>query len=113
MINVTKTYLPPIEEYFSYLKKIWKTHQLTNNSPLVVELENKLKDFLGVKHIFFVTNGTIGLQMAIRVLDLEGEIITTPFSYVSTTSSIVWERCKPKFVDINPDSLCVNVDLIT
>lgn len=109
MISVTKTYLPPIQEYIGYLKKIWKGGgQLANHGPLVGELESKLKKYLGVKHLFFVTNGTTGLQIAIRALDLKGEIITTPFSYVASTSSIVWENCKPVFVDVDPETLCID-----
>lgn len=112
LINVTKTYLPPLEEYVGYLQRIWDTNQVTNNSPLVKELEAKLKEFLGVKHLFFVSNGTIALQIAIKALDLQGEIITTPFSYVATTSSIVWEGCRPVFVDIDAETLCLDPDLI-
>lgn len=112
MINVTKSFLPPFEEYAEYLKEIWDSHHLTNHGPLVTELEQKLKEYLGVKHLFFICNGTVALQIAIKALDLRGEIITTPFSYVATTSSIVWEGCQPVFVDIDPDSLCINPDLI-
>jgi len=111
-IYITKSYLPPLDEYVRYLQQIWETNQLTNNGALVRELEEKLKVFLGVKHIFFVSNGTIALQIAIKALDLAGEIITTPFSYVATTSSIVWEGCRPVFVDIDPNTLCLNPDLI-
>lgn len=112
MINVTKSFLPPIEEYIVYLEKIWASNQMTNNGPLVQELEAKLKDYLGVKHLFFVSNGTIALQIAIKALDLHGEIITTPFSYVATTSTIVWEGCQPVFVDIDPNTLCIDPNLI-
>jgi dTDP-4-amino-4,6-dideoxygalactose transaminase len=112
MINVTKTYLPPLEEYTRYLQGIWQRVHLTNHGPLVLELEQKLKEYLGVKHLFFVNNGTIALQIAIKALELRGEIITTPFSYVATTSSIVWEGCKPVFVDIHPASLCIDPTLI-
>ncbi|MCC6457188.1 MAG: DegT/DnrJ/EryC1/StrS family aminotransferase [Caldilineaceae bacterium] len=112
MINVTKTYLPPIERYVGYLQGIWERNYVTNNGPLVRELEEKLKAFLQVKHLFLVSNGTIALQIAIKALDLQGEIITTPFSYVATTSSIVWEGCHPIFVDIDPETLCLNADLI-
>lgn len=112
MIPVTKSYLPPIEDYIKYLKLIWESNQLTNNGQLVLELEQKLKDYLGVKHLFFVSNGTIALQIAIKALDLHGEVITTPFSYVATTSSIVWEGCHPVFVDIDSNTLCIDPDLI-
>ena len=112
MIPVTKSFLPPIEDYIKYLEKIWNSNQLTNNGPLVQELEAKLKEYLGVKHLFFVSNGTIALQIAIKALDLHGEIIMTPFSYVATTSSIVWEGCQPVFVDIDPHTLCIDPNLI-
>ncbi|WP_338815494.1 DegT/DnrJ/EryC1/StrS family aminotransferase (plasmid) [Bernardetia sp. Wsw4-3y2] len=112
MINVTKTYLPPLEEYQNYLKKIWDSAWLTNRGELVKELEQKLTSFLGVPNLLFVNNGTIALQIAIKALDLKGEIITTPFSYVATTSSIVWEGCEPIFVDIEKNTLCIDADLI-
>jgi len=108
MIPVTKSFLPPIDEYILYLKKIWDSNQLTNNGQLVRELEVRLKAYLGVKNLFFVNNGTIALQIAIKALDLHGEVITTPFSYVATTSSLVWEGCKPVFVDIDPITLCLD-----
>lgn len=108
MINVTKTYLPPLATYIMYLRRIWKSNQVTNNGPFVQELENKLKEYLGVKHLFFVSNGTIALQIAIRALGLKGEVITTPFSYVASTSALVWEHCKPVFVDIDPKTLCID-----
>ena len=105
MIPVTKPFLPPKEEYDAYLKDIWQRNWLTNNGPLVNELELKLKEYLGVPNLLYLNNGTIALQIAIKALGLRGEIITTPFSYVATTSSIVWEGCKPVFVDIDPATL--------
>ena len=112
MIPITKPFLPPKEEYQNYLDEIWERNWLTNNGPLVNNLELKLKDHLGVDHLLFVTNGTIAIQLAIKALDLKGEIITTPFSYVATTSSIVWENCHPVFVDIKKDTWNLNPDLI-
>jgi dTDP-4-amino-4,6-dideoxygalactose transaminase len=102
MIPVTKPFLPPVEEYERYLRDIWKRNWLTNNGPLVNDLELKLKNFLDVKHLLYVTNGTIAIQLAIKALGLHGQIITTPFSYVATTSSLVWEGCEPVFADIDP-----------
>jgi len=104
MINVTKTYLPPFEEYAELLKKVWDSHWITNNGPLVLELEQKLRGFLGVKHLFLVSNGTIAIQVAVKALGLTKEIITTPFSYVASTSAFMWEGCRPVFVDIDPDT---------
>ena len=111
-INVTRTFLPPLEDYLFYIQQIWDTNQLTNNGPLVNELEARLKEYLSVKHLFFVSNGTIALQIALKALDLRDEIITTPFSYVATTSSIVWEGCQPVFVDIDPQTLCIDPNQI-
>ncbi len=108
MIPVTKPFLPPIEDYKDYLDGIWSRKWLTNMGPLASKLEMELKNYLGIKHLLYVTNGTVALQLAIKALDLKGEIITTPFSFVATTSSIVWEGCIPKFVDIDPDTL--NID---
>lgn len=112
MIPVTKPFLPPQQIYQSYLEGIWKRQWLTNMGPLASDLELKLKKFLKVEHLLYVTNGTVALQMAIKALDLKGEIITTPFSFVATTSSIVWEGCMPVFVDINEQSLNIDADLI-
>lgn len=108
MIPVTKPFLPPKEEYFKYLEGIWERNWLTNNGPLVNDLELKLKDYLGLNHCLFVTNGTIAIQIALKALNITKEVITTPFSYVATTSSIVWEGCKPVFVDIDPETF--NID---
>ncbi len=108
MIPVTKPYLPPLGKYQQYIADIYQRQWLTNNGPLVNEFELRLKDYLELKSLLYVSNGTIALQIAIKALDLEGEIITTPFSYVATTSSIVWEGCNPVFVDIDEQTL--NID---
>lgn len=108
-INVTKAYLPPIEEYEEYVSRIWKNGWLTNQGPLLKEFEDKAAGYLGVSNFQFVSNGTIALQLALRALDItEGEVITSPFTYVATTSAILWERCTPVFVDIDPQSLCMD-----
>jgi dTDP-4-amino-4,6-dideoxygalactose transaminase len=112
MINVTKTYLPPLEEYVRYLEGIWERGWLTNHGVLTLELEQKLKEYLDVKHLYLVNNGTIALQIAIKALGLKDEIITTPFSYVATVSSIVWENCKPVFCDIIKDDFTIDVNKI-
>ena len=101
IIHVTQPYLPPFEDYIALIKKAWEKKWLTNHGPLVQELEQKIKEFLGVKNFIFVSNGTIALQIAIKALELKNEIITTPFSYVATTNSILWEGCTPVFADIN------------
>ena len=108
-INVTKPYLPPKSEYQQQVSEIFDNCILTNQGPKVLELENRLKDYLKVKNFHYVTNGTIALQLALKALEIDGgEIITTPFSYVATTSSILWERCKPVFVDIETDNFTID-----
>jgi len=104
MIPVTKPFLPPEKEFKVYVKSIWERQWLTNNGPLVNTLELKLKEYLGLDHMLYVSNGTMALQLAIKALNLTGEIITTPFSFVATTSTIVWQGCKPIFVDIDADT---------
>jgi len=108
MITVTKTFLPPQDEYNGILKNAWDIGWITNRGGLVQELETKLKEYLKVPNIIAMTNGTLPLQIAIKSLGLTGEIITTPFSYVATTSSIVWEGCTPVFVDIHPEYLTID-----
>ncbi len=96
-----------MEEYIGYLEGIWARGQVTNHGPLVLELEQRLQAMLQAKHVILVANGTIALQIAIRALEIKGAAITTPFSYVATTSSLVWEGCRVIFADIDPDSLCI------
>lgn len=108
MINVTKTFTAPLEEYTSLLQEIWDTGWMTNRGKFVNKLEDGINDLLGTKHVIAMTNGTLPIQIAIKALNLTGEIITTPFSYVATTSSIVWEGCKPVFVDIHPEYLTID-----
>jgi dTDP-4-amino-4,6-dideoxygalactose transaminase len=112
MINVTRPFLPTQSEYEEKLTGIWNRNWLTNNGPLVNELELQLKQFLDIDHLLYVTNGTIALQMAIEALDLQGEVITTPFSYIATTSSIIWQGCEPVFADIDPESLNIDPEQI-
>lgn len=108
-INVTKSFMPPIEEYEKYLDKIWDCGQLTNQGPLLAEFEEEAKNYLGLDNFNFVANGMLALQIALQALNItDGEVITTPFSYVATTSSILWQRCKPVFVDIEPDTFCID-----
>jgi dTDP-4-amino-4,6-dideoxygalactose transaminase len=112
MIPVTKTYIPSLKGYSSYLKKIWQAGQLTNNGSLSRQLANDIASFLGIANLELVSNGTLAIQLAIKALNLQGEIITTPYSYVATTNSILWEGCEPVFVDIEPENFCINPDLI-
>jgi len=110
MINVTKTFLPDFDEYTTILKRAWDRGWITNNGELVRELEEKLKEFLGVSNLLFCNNGTIVLQMALKALNITGEVLTTPFSYVATTTAILWENCTPVFVDINRRNFGVDVE---
>ena len=112
MIPVTKPFLPALDQYKAYVEDVWKRNWLTNNGPLVSELEEKLRAFLDVPGLLYTANGTVALQMAIRSLDLTGEVITTPFSYVATTSSIVWQNCIPVMVDICPRTLNIDPEQI-
>jgi dTDP-4-amino-4,6-dideoxygalactose transaminase len=107
-INVTQTFLPPFEEYEKILKRAWDKKWITNNGELVLELEEKLKAYLGVEHLLFTNNGTVVLQMALQALEIKGDVITTPFSYVATTNAILWEGSNPVFVDIDPVSFCID-----
>ncbi|MCH4823797.1 DegT/DnrJ/EryC1/StrS family aminotransferase [Gramella lutea] len=108
MIPVTKTFFPPLEEYNTQLERIWKNEWLTNRGELVRELELRIKKTLDVPNVTLTTNGTLPIQIALKNLANNGEVITTPFSYVATTSSIVWENCKPVFVDIHPEYLTID-----
>lgn len=108
MIPVTKAYLPNKEKYQSYVDRIFESGWLTNNGSLLQELEQRLADYLGVKNIILVANGSFALQLAYKALALEGEVITTPFSFAATTSTLAWEGLKPIFADINPKTF--NID---
>lgn len=108
MILVTKTFLPPQEEYNNLLKRAWDNAWLTNRGELTLELEQKLKQHLGISNIIMTNNGTIPIQIALKLLAKGGEVITTPFSYVATSAAIIWENCKPVFVDIDLEHLTID-----
>lgn len=108
MIPVTKVFLPDIQEYNKYLQRAWDNQWLTNRGELVLELESKITQLLQTNKIIITNNGTVPIQIALKLLGNQGEIITTPFSYVATTSSIIWENCKPVFVDIHPEYLTID-----
>lgn len=107
-IYVTQPSLPPLEEYVSILEGVWERGILTHNGPMVQQLEKELMGYLNVNNLVAVTNGTIAIQLAIRALDLKGEIITTPFTWIATVSAIMWEKCVPVFADVDPDTF--NID---
>jgi dTDP-4-amino-4,6-dideoxygalactose transaminase len=108
MIPVTKTFLPSLEEYNLYIKRAWDNTWLTNRGELTLELESKLKQYLSVTHLTVTNNGTIPLQIALKIFGQGGDVITTPFSYVATSAAIVWENCTPIFVDIHPEYLTID-----
>lgn len=108
MIPVTKVYLPDKGKYKTYIDRIYDAGWLTNNGPLVRELEQRLQEYLGVKHLILVANGSLALQLAYKALGLKGEVVTTPFSFVATTSTLAWEGLKPVFADI--ESTSFNID---
>jgi len=110
MIPVTKTYLPNQDKYHSYISSIYESGWLTNNGSLVQELEGRLAEYLGVKHLICVANGSLALQLAYKALELKGEVITTPFSFVATTNTLIWEGLRPVFADIDPSSFNLNPD---
>lgn len=112
MIPVTKPFVPPLEQYMKYLEGIWDRKWLTNNGPLLKELEIRLCKYLKTKHTVVTNNGTIAIQLSLKALGITKEVITTPYSYVATTSSLVWEGCTPVFVDIDKDTLNINPKLI-
>lgn len=107
-IYVTMPTLAPLEEVNELMKGIWFSGIMTHNGPLVQRFEKECAAFLGVPNLVSCTNGTMGLQMAIRALRLKGEIITTPFTFIATINSILWEGCTPVFVDIDPETLCID-----
>lgn len=107
-IYVTKPSLPPLEEYMEILRGVWDRGILTHNGPLVQKFEKDLATKLNINNFVAVTNGTIAIQMAIKALELKGEIITTPFTWIATVSAIKWEGCTPVFCDIDPETL--NID---
>lgn len=108
MINVTRTSLPSLKKYTTYLEKIWESRWITNNGCFLQELEKRLKKYLGVDNLLLVSNGTLAIQLALKGLDLKGEVITTPFTFAATTNAIVWEGLTPVFADIDPETF--NID---
>lgn len=108
MIHVTKTYLPNKKKYQKYVDEIFESGWITNSGPKVKELEKRLAEYLGVKNIVLVANGTVALEIAYRTLDLKGFVITTPFSFVATTSSLVTNNLLPIFADIDENTLNLN-----
>lgn len=112
-IFVTRSFLPPVEEFRALMEEIYARNILTNQGPMLRELERLLRGRLGAEHLHYVSNGTVALQIALHALGVDGgEIITTPFSYVATVSSILWQRCTPVFVDVEPGNFTIDAERI-
>lgn len=112
-IYVTKPFLPPKKELYERFDKIYQSGILTNQGPMVLELEDKIKRYLSASYFHYLNNGTLALQLALKALNIiDGEVITTPFTYVATISSILWERATPVFVDIEPRNFTIDVSKI-
>lgn len=111
-INVTQPYLPPLEEFIPYLREIWESKMLTNGGPMHQQLEQALCEYLGVEHIALFNNGTMALLTALQALRITGEVITTPYSFVATAHSLLWNGIKPVFVDIDPHTLNLDASKI-
>jgi len=109
---ITKPFLPPLNELLPYLEKIWESRILTNGGRFHQELESRLSEYLGVEHLCLFTNATIALITALQALRIKGEVITTPFSFVATSHSLLWNEIKPVFVDIDPTTLNINPEKI-
>ena len=104
-VYVTQPALPPLQEFIPYLEEIWASKILTNGGPFHQQLEKALCDYLGVQHLALFSNGTLGLVTALQALRITGEVITTPYSFVATAHSLLWNGIKPVFVDVHPDTL--------
>jgi len=107
-IHVTRAFMPPFEEYQELMRGVWDRGYVTNNGPLLKQFEAELASRFGLDGTIFMVNGTIALHLAIRALELKGEVITTGFSHPVTTTSIMWEGCTPVFVDVDPGTFCID-----
>jgi len=105
MIPVTRPHLPEKSRYLGYISRCYENSQLTNNGPLVQELKTRLEEYLGVQNLLLVANGTLALQIAYKALGVSGKAVTTPFTFVATSSSLKWEGIEPVFADINGETL--------
>ena len=106
---VTKPFLPPLEEFLPFLQEIWASGQITNNGAMHLRLEEQLAQYLGVEHLSLFNNGTVALLAALKLYDLSGEVITTPYTFVATSHALMWNNIRPVFVDIDP--LTFNLDV--
>ena len=103
-VYVTKPFLPPLIKLYPYFRRIWETGVITNSGPIHEELESELCKYLKIKNISLCSNGTLALLTAIKSLNLKGEVITTPFSFVATSNALIWNQLTPVFADVEPNS---------
>ncbi|MBM7332991.1 MAG: DegT/DnrJ/EryC1/StrS family aminotransferase [Alcanivorax sp.] len=111
-VHVTRPFLPPLEEFIPYLEEIWTSGHLTNGGPMHQRLEAALCEYLGVPHLCLFNNGTSALMVALQALELQGEVITTPYSFVATANAIAWNGLDPVFVDVEPTYLNLSPEAI-
>lgn len=107
-VYVTKAFMPPFDEYMALMRGVWERGYITNNGPLLQAFEKALDERFGLPNSLFMVNGTIALHMAIRALELKGEVLTTAFSHPVTSTSVMWEGCTPVFVDVDPLTFCMD-----
>jgi dTDP-4-amino-4,6-dideoxygalactose transaminase len=110
---IVKPYLPDISTYQQHITTIFERNWLTNNGPLLLDLERRLTEYLGVEHLLLVANGTLALQVAYAALDVKGNVLTTPFSFAATASSLLWQNLNPVFVDVDSETLNIDCNNIT
>ena len=111
-INVTKSSMPSFEEYIEELKPVWESRWLSNRGKASAKFEDELKEYLGCNNIWLFANGHVAMEVALQALDLDGEVITTPFTHISTTNAIVRNGLTPVFVDVKEDNYTINPELI-
>ncbi len=111
-INVTRPSLPPLERYVEYLRQIWKSGWLTNDGELVHVLGERLEQYLKARNLVLVSNGTLAMELALRALDVKGEVITTPFTFAATTNVLLWLGLTPVFADIDPETYNIDPDAV-
>jgi dTDP-4-amino-4,6-dideoxygalactose transaminase len=111
-IYVTRPFLPPLPEFYEGLEEIWETRWLTNNGPIVQRFEKKLSEYFQTDNICLFNNGTLALQIALQGMELSGEVITTPFTFVATTHALFWNKIRPVFCDIEPEYFTIDPDKV-
>ena len=111
-INVTKSSMPPFEEYIETLRPVWESRWLSNRGAASLDFENALKDYLGCENVWLFANGHVAMEVALQALGMQGEVITTPYTHISTTNAIVRNGLTPVFVDVKEDNYTINPELI-